>query len=117
MARCCFSILIQSELDSCREQCNSHYFRKSVFNEVFGGTGHYIFFPNSNAGDNSSLITQKDMDVISNFINEYYCERDKDDTVFIDYCDYVSCELNIPLRSKFHVCIFYHPFHFIVFNF
>ena len=47
------------------------------------------------------------MDVISDFINKYISESthlgesDKDDSVFIDYCDYVFCGLNLPLCSDF----------------
>lgn len=39
------------------------------------------------------------MDVISDFINENNCESDKDDSVFINNCDYVFRELNLPLCS------------------
>ena len=39
--------------------------------------------------------------MISDFINEYYSEKDKDEIVFIDFCDYVYCELNMPLHIDF----------------
>ena len=95
----CFGILIQSELDSCKEQRSSYFIRKSVFNEV--SLDIYSFFQIVVLGDNSSQITHKDGDVISDFINEYYSEKDKDEIVFIDFCDYVYCELNMPLHFDF----------------
>ena len=58
-----------------------------------------IFFPGSNACDNSSAIIKKDVDVVSDFINENNCESDKDDSVFINNCDYVFRELNLSLCS------------------
>ena len=61
--------------------------------KIFGRTDCLYFFPGSNACDNSSPIIQEDVDVIFDFINDYNCENDKDDSVFIDYCDYVFREL------------------------
>ena len=61
--------------------------------KIIGRTDCLYFFPGSNACGNSSPIIQEDVDVISDFINDYNCENDKDDSVFIDYCDYVFREL------------------------
>ena len=69
--------------------------------KIFGRTDCLYFFPGSNACDNSSPIIQEDVDVIFDFINDYNCENDKDDSVFIDYCDYVFRELNLPLCNDF----------------
>ena len=44
---------------------------------------------------------QEDVDVISDFINEYNCENDIEESASINYCDYVFRELNLPLCSNF----------------
>ena len=97
MACYCFGPLISSELDSYKEKWSSHYIRKSVSNKIFGHPDY--FFPGSNACDNSSAIIKKDVDVISDFINENNGESNKDDSVFINNCDYVFRELDLPLCS------------------
>ena len=103
IARYCFGSLIQSELDICREQWNSHYIRKSESSKVHGRPDHLYLFPTGNFTDNGFKNVQEDVTVISDYIDEYNFDSDEDDSIFIDYCDYVFDKLNLPECTDFSI--------------
>jgi len=91
------------ELDSCKEQWNSHYIRKSEFCEVFGRPDYLYNFPRGNSLKKGTPIVQEDVDLISDYITDYNNENNEDDSIFVEYCDYVFQELTLPLCSNFEV--------------
>lgn len=100
----CFAVLIQRELDECREQWNCHYIRSSKSSEVHGRPDYiYSVVPN-NFKNFGTTIDQADMNIINEHIDEYSVPVDleKQDT-FIDYFEYCHSTMQLPANSNFDV--------------
>lgn len=100
VARYCFGPLIQSELDACKEEWNCHYIRKSEYSAINGRPDYLYFFPGRNYSDKQSPIVLEDVTVINDYVSDS-SENEEDDGVFMEYCDNIFQELNLPPCNDF----------------
>ena len=100
----CFAVLIQRELDECREQWNCHYIRASKSSEAFGRPDYLHFVPPDNFINFGLKVNGRDLRILNEHIDEYSIPEDLElQNEMISYFDYLHNFLNLPENSTFDV--------------
>lgn len=100
----CFGPLIQAELESCKEQWNCHYIRKSESSEVYGRPDHLYLFPKENFTDHGITVAEDDVAVIKDYLTEYGVEnKNEQGSVYFEYFYYLFSKLNLPECTDFNI--------------
>ena len=83
----CFGNLIQSILDQCKQEWNTHYIRKSAFSESFGRPDIIYSFPPENFDDKAVPVNEEDIRTVCSNLPASQFEEEN---IYEDYFHYLS---------------------------
>ena len=100
----CFGVLIQGQLDACKEQWNSHYIRQSQCSEVHGRPDYLFVIQPEHFQEYGTDINPEDLSVIKDHVNEFISVEDLEEQhTYVEYFDYAAAQLHLPECSNFNI--------------